>query len=99
MYQRILVPLDGSPLAEQVLAWVGILAKGMQSQVELLRVIEPPPLLLSRENVRVKCSAKMSVAYPLVGFAENEVDGFWLSLNWLEGGESNPATHPGDFGA
>lgn len=43
MYQRILVPLDGSPLAEQVLAWVGILAKGMQSQVELLRVIEPPP--------------------------------------------------------
>ena len=43
MYQRILVPLDGSPLAEQVLAWVGILAKGMQSQVELLRVIESPP--------------------------------------------------------
>ena len=43
MYQRILVPLDGSPLAEQVLAWVGILAKGMQSRVELLRVIEPPP--------------------------------------------------------
>jgi nucleotide-binding universal stress UspA family protein len=43
MYRRILVPLDGSPLAEQVLAWVGILAKGMQSQVELLRVVEPPP--------------------------------------------------------
>src|SRR5918999_128964 len=43
MYQRILVPLDGSHLAEQVLAWVGILAQGMQSRVELVRVIEPPP--------------------------------------------------------
>jgi nucleotide-binding universal stress UspA family protein len=47
MYQRILVPLDGSHLAEQVLAWVEILAKGMQSRVELLRVIEPPPPGLS----------------------------------------------------
>jgi nucleotide-binding universal stress UspA family protein len=43
MYQRILVPLDGSPLAEQVLAWVEILAKGMQSRIELLRAIEPLP--------------------------------------------------------
>jgi nucleotide-binding universal stress UspA family protein len=43
MYQRILVPLDESHLAEQVLAWVGILAQGMHSRVELLRVMEPPP--------------------------------------------------------
>jgi nucleotide-binding universal stress UspA family protein len=43
MYQRILVPLDGSHLAEQVLAWVEILAKGMQSRVELLRIYEPIP--------------------------------------------------------
>jgi nucleotide-binding universal stress UspA family protein len=47
MYQRILVPLDGSHLAEQMLAWAGVLAKGMQSRVELLRVIEPPPPGLS----------------------------------------------------
>jgi nucleotide-binding universal stress UspA family protein len=43
MYQRILVPLDGSHLAEQVLAWVEILAKGFQARVELLRIHEPIP--------------------------------------------------------
>ena len=51
MYQRILVPLDGSPLAEQVLAWVGILAKGMQSRVELLRVIEPHPRIYRTQSM------------------------------------------------
>ena len=38
MYKRILVPLDGSPLAEQVLPYVRILAKDLQSRVELIRV-------------------------------------------------------------
>jgi nucleotide-binding universal stress UspA family protein len=47
MYTRILVPLDGSTMAEQVLAWVQILAKGLGSQVELLRVVEPAPQELS----------------------------------------------------
>ncbi len=42
MYKRILVPLDGSELAEQVLPYVRTLAKGCYSQVELLRVFERP---------------------------------------------------------
>jgi nucleotide-binding universal stress UspA family protein len=41
MYQRILVPLDGSSLAEQVLPYAANLAKTHHLEVQLLRVIEP----------------------------------------------------------
>jgi nucleotide-binding universal stress UspA family protein len=46
MYQRILVPLDGSELAEQVLPYVRILGKGLGARIELLRVFDhvPPSL-------------------------------------------------------
>jgi nucleotide-binding universal stress UspA family protein len=47
MYTRILVPLDGSTMAEQVLAWVQVLAKGLGSGVGLLRVVDPVPQELS----------------------------------------------------
>ena len=40
MYTRILVPLDGSPLAEQVLSYVRILAGSLQTPVELLRMFQ-----------------------------------------------------------
>ncbi len=43
MYTRILVPLDGSELAEQVLPYVRILGKGFNVQVDLLRLIDPTP--------------------------------------------------------
>ena len=46
MYQKVLVPLDGSELAECVLSHVEALAKGCQiKEVVLLRVCEPPVLL------------------------------------------------------
>ena len=45
MYQRILVPLDGSPLAEQVLPYVISLARSLGSRVELLRLIAPLPAI------------------------------------------------------
>lgn len=41
MYARILVPLDGSPVADQVLPYVRLLGTGFQAQVELLRIFEP----------------------------------------------------------
>jgi len=41
MYARVLVPLDGSELAHQVLPYVRVLAMGFQAQVELLRIFEP----------------------------------------------------------
>jgi nucleotide-binding universal stress UspA family protein len=44
MYQKILVPLDGSELAECVLPHVKAIATGLSvKQVVLLRVVEPPP--------------------------------------------------------
>ncbi len=43
MYRRILVPLDGSPTAAQVLPYVQTLATGLKAGVTLLRVIEPVP--------------------------------------------------------
>ena len=43
MYRRILVPLDGSTLAEQTLSYVRILARGLGCHIELLRIIEPLP--------------------------------------------------------
>jgi nucleotide-binding universal stress UspA family protein len=41
-YQRILVPLDGSPLAEQALPWVRQIAAEALAQVVLLTVLPPP---------------------------------------------------------
>lgn len=44
MYQKILVPLDGSDLAEQVLPHVAAIVKGGDVQeVIFLRVVEPSP--------------------------------------------------------
>ena len=45
MYKRILVPLDGSKLAEQVLPYVRVLAKTCQVPIILLKafdLIHPP---------------------------------------------------------
>ena len=41
MYARILVPLDGSDMAEQVLPYVRQIGKSLRVPVEFLRVIEP----------------------------------------------------------
>ena len=40
MYSRILVPLDGSPLAEQVLPVARVLAQGLSARLALLRAVE-----------------------------------------------------------
>lgn len=44
MTQRVLVPLDGSPLARTVLPWVHAYAAAVPTDVFLLRVIPPLPL-------------------------------------------------------
>lgn len=43
MYDRILVPLDGSEVAEQVLPYVKLLAGPGQVSITLLRIVEPVP--------------------------------------------------------
>lgn len=41
MYSRIITPLDSSDVADQVLPYVRLLAKGLEIPVELFRAIEP----------------------------------------------------------
>lgn len=41
MYSKIIVPLDGSKLAEQILPFARLLAGACEIPVELLRVHEP----------------------------------------------------------
>ena len=43
VYTRLLVPLDGSELAEEALPYAKTLGKGLGVRIELLRVVEPPP--------------------------------------------------------
>lgn len=52
MLQRILVGLDGSPLAESILAYVGALAKGLDAEVTLLHVVPLSPSLQKGEFYR-----------------------------------------------
>jgi nucleotide-binding universal stress UspA family protein len=46
MYRKILVPLDGSPVAEQVLPYARSLAKALALPVELLHAVEPETVAL-----------------------------------------------------
>jgi len=41
MYSRVLVPLDGSPQSQQVLPYVGLVAKALQLPVELVCAFSP----------------------------------------------------------
>ena len=43
MYSRILVPLDGSPMSQQVLPYVRLVAKALQLPVELICAFGPVP--------------------------------------------------------
>lgn len=65
--KRVMVPLDGSRLAEQVLPWAEGLAKRMEAEVELFRVFEPIPpeaadilrgILPHDINVQLKAQAR-----------------------------------------
>ena len=45
MYDRMIVPLDGSHLAEQVLPYVHVVGKGLQCPITLVRVFDVPAML------------------------------------------------------
>jgi nucleotide-binding universal stress UspA family protein len=58
MYTRILVPLDGSPLAEQVLPYVKLLAQGIKCHTELLQVIQYSPAPTHPQQVTANLSSE-----------------------------------------
>lgn len=43
MYKRVLVPLDGSPVAESIIPFILDIAGPLDMEVILLRVVEPIP--------------------------------------------------------
>lgn len=91
MYARILVPLDGSSVADQVLPYVRLLGKGFQAQVELLRVFEPvsPSLVDPAHGLyldRIVASERSHVEDYLEGVAESlRKDGLTVSFTAHEG--------------
>jgi nucleotide-binding universal stress UspA family protein len=63
MYRTILVPLDGSALAERALAYAQILAKAAGARLALLRVVEPRPFTDSEETQDEIAAAEGATAY------------------------------------
>ena len=53
MFTRLLIPLDGSKTAEQVVPFARTLARGLKLPVELLTVVDVLALLTSVENARL----------------------------------------------
>src|SRR3972149_11923798 len=52
MYTRMLIPLDGSEVAEQVLPYARFLAKGLAIPVDLLEVVDTDALQLLADPER-----------------------------------------------
>jgi len=65
MFERILVPLDGSPLAEGILPYVKALAKGLGSQVTLQHVVEPFPLDCADPELEPYAARAVEFIHPL----------------------------------
>jgi len=60
MYNTILVPLDGSKLAERILSHVEGLAHCYDSTIVFLQVARPPPITGASENGYDRISKKIS---------------------------------------
>jgi nucleotide-binding universal stress UspA family protein len=74
-YRRILVPLDGSPLAEAVLPHVEALAKRFGSTVELVRAYTPPAsLYVARASTALPGTGPLLDSGPFVEAGEQEAE-------------------------
>jgi len=54
MYDKILVPLDGSRRAEAILSHVEELARRCEARVVLMQVVEPAPVVVGPEGAHMK---------------------------------------------
>ena len=91
MYDRILVPLDGSPLSGQAVLYVRILGAALKSPVELLRVYEPDPVYYYPEPAHYQERAEASeehrreASHSLDSAAETlKAAGISVSTNFLD---------------
>ena len=92
MYERILVPLDGSPLAEQVLPYVRLLARKLGARVDLVRVFDrvPPGMADPQHHLYLD-----QVALSLRNEAEDYLKGVAADLE-KDGVTDSCAVHEGD---
>ncbi len=74
MYKRILVPLDGSPLAEAALPYAIELAKKFESELYLIRVVSPAAAagLMSPAGMMADPAMGSAVEAEIIAEAEEE---------------------------
>jgi nucleotide-binding universal stress UspA family protein len=73
MYKKILVPLDGSPLAEAVLPYAQSLAKSEHAEIVLLRVALTPDQSFLARNPAVASNAVGEIENEAVVYTKAEV--------------------------
>jgi nucleotide-binding universal stress UspA family protein len=70
MYDRILVPLDGSPLAEEVIPYALALARSMGVELTLLRVAEHKNDVAAAEEYVRRLARRLNAEGRVVGYAD-----------------------------
>jgi len=63
MFEKVLVPLDGSERAEAIIPWVQDLAEKHGSEVTLLRVIDPMPTVTDMSAMGGPMAVQMAQDY------------------------------------
>ena len=63
MYKRILIPLDGSPLAEQALPHAIALAEHFHSELVLLRVLIPLPSIVTTTEAALQRASEEAAIF------------------------------------
>lgn len=89
MYQKILVPLDGSKLAERAIPWADELARTLGAEVTLLRVVGP-------NDIPDEVMAD-GVAYQLIETATHTARGM-LDLEAEQFGQVQPSHREVEYG-
>jgi nucleotide-binding universal stress UspA family protein len=81
MYERILVALDGSELAERILPHVEVLARALGSTLIVLRATTPPEKLIAELNAGAMLPATGIIdPEPLTDAERQEVDGYLTTI-------------------
>jgi len=86
MYKRILVPLDGSTIAEGILAHVGIIAKAMDAEMILLYVIPGAALEFSVQSATPAMNIYHEAEAEMKTYLKNEcskLEGEGLRVTYL----------------
>jgi len=84
MFKNILVPLDGSELAEKILPQVEEIAKTNQAQVTLVTAghFTAAPAYLGQETIKEAEASEKKVAEEYLGKKETELKEKGLKVNW-----------------